>query len=177
MRALRNTVCGGLLAITAWTCAAVVLPADMPGLRQLGTAKLTVFGFEIYNARLWVPAEFDRADYARHPHVLELTYLRDFKGQAIAERSIKEMRGVDVFTDAQAQLWLTALTQVLPDVKKGDRLTGVYQPGKALRLMFNDAPLPALSDPTLARVFMGIWLSPRTSEPAMREALLSGANR
>jgi len=156
---------------------ATVLPADMPGLRPLGTAKLTVLGFEIYHARLWATPEFDRDDYARFPHLLELTYLRDFKGRAIAERSIQEMRRVDAVVDAHAQAWLAALTQALPDVKKGDRLTGIYQPGKALRLLFNDAPLPALNDPALARVFMGIWLSPRTSEPTLRDALLSAPQR
>ncbi len=156
---------------------ATAVPANVSGVRPLGAAKLTVFGFEVYHARLWAGPEFDRDDYARHPHVLELTYLRDFKGRAIAERSLKEMRGVDAFTDAQAQAWLAALTQALPDVKKGDRLAGIYQPGKALRLLFNDTPLPVLNDPVLARIFMGIWLSPRTSEPAMREALLSGVNR
>ena len=32
-----------------------------------------------------------------------------------------------------------------------------------------------LSQADFARVFMGIWLSPKTSEPAMREQLLAGA--
>lgn len=149
-------------------------PADLANGRLSGTARLTVFGFEIYSARLWVAPGFQREQYAQHALALELTYLRNFKGRAIAERSLKEMRLIEPFTDAQAQVWLAALTQAIPDVTTGDRLTGVYQPGRGLRFLFNGAPLPELSDPVLARVFMGIWLSPNTSEPAMRDALLAG---
>lgn len=140
-----------------------------------GTARLTVFGFEVYTARLWVTPGFQREQYTQHALALELTYLRNFKGRAIAERSLKEMRRVEPFTDTQAQTWLAALTQTIPDVTTGDRLTGLYQPGQGLRLLFNGAPLPELSDPVLARVFIGIWLSPHTSEPAMRDRLLMGA--
>ena len=158
---------------------APALPPAVAGLLGtgsfVGSARLTVFGFEIYNARLWAAPGFTRQSYAQHAFALELQYLRDFKGAAIAERSLKEMRRVDSFSDAQAQQWQALLTQTLPDVKKGERLTGIHQPGVGLRFVFNDQPLASLNDPVLARVFMGIWLSPKTSEPAMREALLSGA--
>jgi hypothetical protein len=145
-----------------------------------GSAKLTLFGFDIYNASLWVGKGFERDHYAKHPLTLELTYLRSFKGSAIANQSLKEMRRVESFSEAQGDIWLAALTKVIPDVKKGDRLMGLYQPGKGLRLMFNGASLPPLTevpDPTLARIFTGIWLSPNTSAPAMRELILGGPTK
>jgi hypothetical protein len=40
--------------------------------------------------------------------------------------------------------------------------------------LLNGRPLGEVRDPDFARVFFGIWLSPRTSEPALREALLLG---
>lgn len=150
-------------------------PAEPDKGTLLGSAKLTLFGFDIYRARLWATPAFRRLDYARHPFALELTYLRDFKGQAIAQRSLQEMRRVEALTETQERAWLTVLIRTLPDVKKGERLTGIYQPGVGLRFLFNDRPLAELKDPELARVFMGIWLSPQTSEPALREALLAGA--
>ena len=148
-------------------------PADAGWGAPIGSAKLTLFGFDIYMARLWASAAFSRQDYARQPFALELTYLRDFKGLAIAERSIKEMRRVETITEAQGREWLGVLTRTLPDVRKGERLTGIYNPGVGLRFLFNDRPLADVKDPAFARVFMGIWLSPQTSEPAMREALLA----
>lgn len=155
---------------------ALAQPTDLTQGKPVGSARLTVFGFEIYNARLWVAPGFRRDAYAQHPLTLELSYLRNFSGVDIAERSIKEMRRIEGFADDQAPQWLAELKRTLPDVKKGERLTGVYQPGEGLRFLFNDKPLANIKDPLLARVFMGIWLSPRTSEPQMRDALLAEAS-
>jgi hypothetical protein len=60
----------------------------------------------------------------------------------------------------------------VPDVKEGDRLTGQNLPGVGLKLYVNGVLRTESTDVELARVFFGIWLSPRTSEPALREALL-----
>ena len=85
------------------------------------------------------------------------------------------MQGVEAFTAEQGRRWLAEMTRLFPDVKKGDRLTGVYQPGAGVAFLYNDRPAGEVRDPDFARVFMGIWLSPRTSEPAMRTQLLAGA--
>ncbi|MFO1246295.1 MAG: chalcone isomerase family protein [Ramlibacter sp.] len=141
----------------------------------IGAARLTVWGFEVYNARLLAAPGFQRDRYAQHPFTLELAYLRSFDGSDIAQRSLKEMQRVDDFSDAQAQKWLAEMTRLFPDVKRGDRLAGIYTPGTGVRFVFNDKPLGEVRDADFARVFMGIWLSPKTSEPAMREQLLAGA--
>lgn len=67
------------------------------------------------------------------------------------------------------------MTSTFPDVKEGDRLTGVHRPGEAARFHFNGASVGELRDAEFARLFFGIWLSPRTSEPALRDALLGTA--
>ena len=58
----------------------------------MGQTRLSVFGFQIYDARLWGAPGFGGNSYSSQPLALELTYLRDFKALDIAERSIKEMR-------------------------------------------------------------------------------------
>lgn len=141
----------------------------------MGSARLTVWGFEIYNARLLAAPGFQRARYAQQPFTLELAYLRNFEGDDIARRSLKEMQRVDQFTEAQSRAWLAEMTRLFPDVSRGDRLAGIYSPGVGVRFMLNDKPLGEVRDAEFARVFMGIWLSPKTSEPEMRERLLAGA--
>lgn len=150
-------------------------PVELPAAKLAGTSKLRVFGFEVYDARLWVSPGFKRNDYSQSASALELTYLRNFKGAVIAERSLKEMRRVEPFSESLAKQWLADMTAVFPNVKVDDRLTGIYIPGAGLRLLFNDKPLAELKDPVFARVFMGIWLSPKTSERAMRDELLADA--
>ncbi len=52
--------------------------ALLPVAQLGGTAKLTFWGFEVYNATLWVEPDFRHDSYATHEFCLELSYLRDF---------------------------------------------------------------------------------------------------
>ena len=64
---------------------------------------------------------------------------------------------------------------VFPDVKAGDRITGIHQPGVGAVFLRNGRSLGSIADPAFAKIFFGIWLSEQTSEPAMRTALISRA--
>lgn len=168
-----------LFAAFLFGLAAAVAPvhAQVPaaGLQLSGEGSLRFLGMEIYQARLWVTPPFRAADYAAHPLALELNYRRSFTAKAIAERSVQEMRRVGNFTESQAQSWLQALQAALPDVKAGDRVTGLYRPGVGAVFRFQERTVSEIADPEFARLFFGIWLSPQTSEPALRQALLPAA--
>lgn len=131
------------------------------------------FGLEVYQARLWVSPGFAPERYGDKPLALALTYQRNFTAQAIAKRSIEEMRRVAPFSNEQAERWQAALQAALPDVKPGDTLTGIYRPGGGAVFRMADKVVGEVADPEFARLFFGIWLSPNTSEPALRQALLA----
>lgn len=145
----------------------------LPGMQLAGQGSLRFLGFEIYRARLWVSPGFQPEDYAAHPLALELAYRRDFTAQAIAQRSIEEMRRVGPLTAQQATRWQQALQAALPDVKAGDRLTGLYRPGAGTVFQLQGRTVGEVADPAFARLFFGIWLSPQTSEPGLRQSLLA----
>lgn len=147
---------------------------QLPGSRLQGEAILRFLGMRIYHARLWVEPDFRPDRPTEHPAVLELEYLRDFKGADIAERSLKEMQRSGLLPDAKAQRWLAQMRRVFPDIRAGDRLTGHFQPGQATRFWHNGRPTGEVADAQFGRSFLGIWLAPTTSEPAMRQALLGG---
>lgn len=149
--------------------------AALPQARLIGKARLTVWGFQVYDARLWAPPGFGAASYMRVPLALELDYLRGFTAAEVADRSIKEMRRSAAISDEQASQWKADLLRVIPDVRKGDRILGVYQPGVGASFWFNGKSTGEVKDAEFARLFFGIWLSPNTSEPQLREALLAGA--
>lgn len=165
------------LCLTGGTVWANTPAPPLPGARLAGQGLLRVWGFEVYRVRLWVGPGFDANDHAAAPLALELEYLRDFEGSAIARRSIQEIRRQQPLTEDQARRWQRALEEVLPNVKAGDALTGLYRPGAAAVFMQGQRVLGEVTDPLFARLFFGIWLSPATSEPALREALLAGAGR
>ena len=148
--------------------------AGEPQGRLLGSSRMTFFGLDIYDARLWAAPGFVAADYPAHAFTLELAYLRNLAGQAIVSRSMQEMRGIEPLSEEQSRSWSAALGRLIPDVRKGDRITGIHQPGSGVRFLLNDQPLGEIADPAFGRAFMGIWLSQRTTAPAMRQALLGG---
>lgn len=161
------------------TAAEASMPAEvqqaLPQAEALGQTRLRVWGFQIYDARLWVAPGFRAQRFEQHGAALELTYLRAFAAADIAARSIAEMRRSADISVAQAAQWQQEMKRVFPDIKPGDRLLGLHMPGVGASFWFNSRPVGEIADPAFARLFFGIWLSPQTSEPAMRKALLAGA--
>lgn len=147
----------------------------LPQSQLVGKGRLTVWGFQVYDARLWAPPGFAAGSFASQPLALELAYLRDFKAQDVAERSLKEMRRSQTITEAQAERWRAELLRVIPNVSRGDRILGLHRPGVGAAFWFNGKSSGEITDAEFARLFFGIWLSPQTSEPKLRDALLAGA--
>jgi len=150
------------------------LGALLPQSRLIGKGRLTFWGFQVYDARLWALPGFKPDTLAVQPFALELSYLRGFDSQDVAERSIAEMRRSASISDAQAKAWIDEMMRALPDVKKGDRLMGIHRPGVGAQFFMNGKPTGEIRDAEFSRLFFGIWLSPKTSEPELRAALLAG---
>ena len=146
--------------------------ATLGGVMPTAPVRLRVWGFEVYDARLWTPVGFRHGQYTQFSFALELLYLRRLEGAAIASRSIDEMRRVGSFSDAQAQSWLGAMRELFPNVAAGERITGINLPGVGAEFWVNGQRVGVVKDPAFARLFFGIWLDERTSEPKMRDQLL-----
>ena len=148
--------------------------AGLGGVVPTAPVRLRVWGFEVYDARLWTPRGFRHTQATQASFALELQYLRKLEGSAIASRSIDEMRRLGSFTDAQAQAWLTAMREMFPNVSAGERITGINLPGEGAEFWVNGQRVGVVKDVNFARLFFGIWLDERTSEPKMRAQLLQG---
>jgi hypothetical protein len=148
------------------------LAADLPGARLQGSGRLRFLGLHIYDARLWCGAQAVGAEWAAAPFAIELIYARSLDGEQIAERSLKEMRRQGDIDAVAAERWLGNMKQLFPNVSAGDRVTGLNLPGTGARFYVNGNFRGEPREVDFARLFFGIWLSPRTSEPALRDALL-----
>lgn len=148
-------------------------PQPLPDARLSGSGTLRFLGLSVYEARLWVRPGFDAQNYAAQPFALELRYARGFSGDAIASRSIEEMRRQQAISDAQAARWQSALTKALPAVQAGDQVIGLHTPAGKVRFWHNGVETGHIDDPLFSRLFFGIWLSQQSSEPALRAALLA----
>ena len=146
--------------------------ATLPEARLAGSGRLTYFGLHVYDAQLFVPADFNARRFADQPFGLELTYARRLDGHLIAERSRDEMAKLGAGSEAQRERWLATMTKLFPDVDRGRRLLGINLPGVGARFFADDRPLGDVDDPAFARAFFAIWLDERTSEPQLRAQLL-----
>jgi hypothetical protein len=174
-----------LLGLVALTAAATVPPAsaasapaevaaELPPARAQGSATLRWFGMAIYDARLWAPAPVT-GDGSQQPLALEVRYARALKGDRIARRSIDEMRRLAPLSDEQAERWLKLLQGLIPDVRAGDRIVAVQRPNESARFFVNGRHVGDVTDPAFVPLFFAIWLSPRSSEPALRAQLIGTA--
>jgi hypothetical protein len=143
----------------------------------MGQGRLRFWGLDVYDALLWATPDFEVSRYAQQPFALELVYLRALKGRLIAERSLKEMQALPGYDATRAERWLAAMTALFPDVSAQDRLVGMHLPGQGAQFWLNGQPRGEVADALFARLFFGIWLSPQTSEPRLRQALLGQAER
>ncbi|MEY4711226.1 MAG: hypothetical protein RIS88_676 [Pseudomonadota bacterium] len=142
-----------------------------------GRGRLTWWGFEVYDATLWTARGFRVEQYASHPFVLELAYQRNFSAAEISRTSLKEMRRHGPIDPAQAERWQAQLAASLPDVKRGDRLAGVYRPGQGVAFFHNGRLAGEVADAQFARLFFAIWLGEATSAPDLRQALTAGGTK
>jgi len=152
---------------------------ELPGARLQGSARLRFFGLHIYDARLWVEPDYPRdaparADFLRYDLLLELQYARALAGKQIAERSLQEMERSGPLSKATAESWLTFMQQTFPDVVDGTRLSALHKPADTVRFFVDGKAAPEIRDGEFAARFFGIWLSPLTSQPQMRQQLLGG---
>ena len=174
-RALLLALACGPVSLWAQAAAPAEVAAELPAAKLLGSGRLTFLGLQIYDARLWVTDAFKAETYEQAPLAIELEYGRTLYGKLIAERSLDEMKRGGGVSEEQAERWLATMKQTFPDVAKGDRITGVFRPGVSVRFFLNGKSIGEVNDADFARRFFGIWLSPKTSEPKLRLALLGPA--
>lgn len=148
------------------------IAATLPGARLIGRGRLRWLGLQIYDALLWAASTPPPSEAHNALLALELRYARALRGALIAERSIEEMRRVGPFSQADEQRWLEAMRRLFPDVDDGDRITGLHRPGESAVFFVNGRAAGEMREARFAELFFGIWLSPRTSQPALRAALL-----
>jgi hypothetical protein len=171
---LRRALSSGFAAACLWAALAAhasPLP-HLTGYEAVGSGTLRFFGLRIYDATLWSP----RGVWASgQPYALELRYARSFEGAAIAKRSIDEIRAQRNLPDAILARWEQQMRAIFPDVREGDRLIGVRQPGQGAVFFQGARRIGRIDDEAFADAFFDIWLHPATSQPALRARLLGAS--
>lgn len=142
-----------------------------PAWRALGQGEMRWFGFDLYDAALWISGEvWDE----QRPYALSLNYKRDISRERLVDTSIDEMRRLGKTDEAILARWRVELNGIFPDVRAGQSIVGVRLPGEGARFFHEGRSVGVVRDEDFARAFFAIWLDPRTRSPALRARLLGG---
>lgn len=143
--------------------------ASLPGAAEVGRGVLSYAFWDMYEARLYAPAgRFD----PRKPVGLSIHYFHAISGADIADRSVQEIRGQGFGDEVKLAAWNAQLKSIFPDVRAGSVLSAVYVPGQKTTFYRGEDVIGTVKGDEFGRLFFGIWLSEKTSEPQLRRALL-----
>ena len=171
-----------------WLCAALCFAAvftatsvqaatwreALPAAKVVGSGTLRWFGLKIYDAKLWSEQQpFD----ANAPFALELTYHRSISREQFVETSLDEIKRLfaERYSAETLKRWESEMNRAFPNVKAGDQLIGVYEPGVGCRFYDAKQLTTIVKDPEFARAFFAIWLDKRSKDSDLRAKLLGSA--
>ncbi|HIF9058930.1 TPA: hypothetical protein ACX6MG_002981 [Photobacterium damselae] len=123
----------------------------------VGKTELTWGWWTIYQAQLRTPSGQYQAE--REIDASDLLQATDEQWQHLG------------YSQQQRQVWLKFLQGIWPNVRQGDRLIFVVQ-DEIGYFLFQNKVIGTISNPSLNRAFLAIWLSPNSSYPKLRLELI-----
>lgn len=160
----------GLLFTFGLAQADTLIEKHIPHAQVVATARLTVLLFDIYDASFYTV--YGKPE-VKPPFALKLSYLRDLKGEKIADRSAEEMRHQQLVSEVTLADWHTQMRQIFPDVKKGDAITGIYKDNAQCTFYKNNTLIGQMNDGQFCDMFFDIWFGEKTTAPGLRKKLLN----
>jgi hypothetical protein len=158
-----------MLLLPTWAFAEIPAPAAPTPLQKVGEAKLTVLFWDIYHSSLY--SEDGTYYRGQRPLRLDIQYLRDIAATALVERTQAEWEDQGLAHENQPQ-WLAELGRLWPDVTQNDVLTLELDENDRSTFFHNGVRLGTIDDTGFGQHFLDIWLSPGTSRPELRLALI-----
>lgn len=141
-------------------------------LKKVGEAKLKVLFWDVYNSSLYSQTGEYQAEI--FPQALKINYLRDIDAEDLIERTQQEWQKLgikqEIFT-----AWIPLLTEIFPNIKKGDTLLLNVTENQQSEFFFNGKTIGKITDKNFGPSFLRIWLDENSSYPKVRNKLI-GSN-
>lgn len=141
----------------------------LQSLQKCGEAKLSVLFWDVYESALYTPT--GSWEPSVRPLRLQIRYLRDIAAKDLVKQTRKEWEAQSLSHPSHPE-WLATLETLWPDVTKGDLLDLYVDENNISTFYFNGEKLGEIGEPLFGEHFAGIWLSPNTTRPELRAALI-----
>jgi hypothetical protein len=143
--------------------------AGQDNLQMVGEARLKFMFWPVYDSRLYsADGQFREG---QRPLRLELEYLREIAAPELVAQTRVEWERLQPLS-ADEELWLQSLSRIWPNVSENDVLALELDAEGGSTFLFNGQRLGGIDNPAFGQRFLAIWLSPDTSRPQLRRALI-----
>ena len=170
---IRNSLIGILLLFVASNVFAskpvVANVQSSAGLKLVGQAQMRWLMFPLY--RVSLKTADGRYQENQYPQMLDILYLRTIDKQDLLAATDNQWNRLGV-PQAKRKLWISQLGKLWPTIKKGDRLAFQVNPDGYNYFIYNGKRIGGVADKQFGKSFLDIWLSPKTSQPGIRQRLI-----
>ena len=142
-------------------------------LKRVGEAKLKVLFWDVYNSSLY--SQTGEYQSEQFPQALKINYLRDIDAEDLIQRTQDEWQKLGIKKETFAT-WIPMLSEIFPDIKKGDILLLNVDKNQQSEFFFNGKTIGKITDQTFGKSFLRIWLDENCSYPKVRNKLI-GLNK
>ncbi|MGB1311649.1 MAG: chalcone isomerase family protein [Leucothrix sp.] len=168
---LKNYLMGLLLMLLAsplWSGEGHV--ARSAELKIVGQAEMRWLMFPLY--RVTLKTTDGRYQENRYPQMLDILYRRNIDRQDLLAATDNEWRGLGI-PQGRRQKWIRQLSNLWPSIRRGDRLAFQVNAQGQNYFTYNGKKIGGIADQQFGKSFLAIWLSPKTSQPRIRQRLIS----
>jgi hypothetical protein len=151
------------------TFSGVTMADPLAGLQKVGEAKLQVLFWDVYDSSLYNQTGEYQAEI--FPQALKINYLRDIDAIDLIDRTQDEWEKLGIEKE-KFNLWIPLLTDIFPDIKKGDTLLLHVDENHQSEFFFNGKTIGKITDQTFGKSFLRIWLDENCSYPKVRKKLI-----
>lgn len=155
-----------LLLLLLWT---LLSGARAQAWELVGEARLSFLFWSVYDSRLYsLDGQYQEG---QRPLRLEIQYLLDVDADDLVSRTMEEWQHQQLQHPRQQQ-WALQLASLWPDIREGDILAVELDEEGGNTFYRNGQILGGVDDAAFGAQFLAIWLSPATSQPELRLALI-----
>ena len=138
-------------------------------LKVVGKAEMRWLMFPLYQISLKTPD--GRYQKNRFPQVLDIMYRRSIEKRDLLTATDQQWQRLG-FPLEQRQNWIKQLNAIWPTVRSGDRLGFQADAQGKNHFTYNGKNIGGVADTQFGQSFLAIWLSPKTSQPGIRQRLI-----
>jgi hypothetical protein len=150
------------------------LPKDFSQLKfkEVGRAQFSILFWDIYNSALYTKSGSYLHEASTQSLIFEIEYLKDITKNDLLERTVEQWKHLNI-PESEYSKFIPTLKVIWPDISSGDKLAMLVQ-NKQSVFFFNNLRVGHIEQKEFSKLFLDIWLSPRTSQEKLREQLLGG---